>query len=113
MNTDGKKPAKKQVSLFRELLPLIMIMIGLIALNTAVLVGLQAIDTGLDEINVLGLVCCVLVMSFMELVCILQAYVSKSCAIIIIYVLVFIASMLILHFSLVTRFFSFIIGLFG
>ena len=112
MNTDGKKHTKKQRALIRDLFPLIMIMIALIALNTAIMIGLQALDTGLGEIEVRKLVWMVLGMSVLDLICILQTY-KVPCLTIIMCAMFYIILILMSHFSLVTRLFSFIIGLFG
>ncbi len=112
MNTDGKKHTKKQRSLIRDLFPLIMIMIGLIALNTAIMIGLQALDTGLGEIEVPKLVRMVLCMSVLDLICISQTY-RVPCLTIIMCAMCYIVYILMYHFSLMTRLFNFIIGLFG
>lgn len=112
MNTDSQKPAKKQGLLFRDVFPLIMFILGFIVFNIAMVVGLQAIDTGLGEIGVSKLVWKVLVMSLVECICVSVADAFKSSKVVPMIICV-IGYILTQHFSLVSRFFSFIVGLFG
>lgn len=112
MNTDSKKPAKKQGLLFRDVFPRIMFILGFIVFNIAMVVGLQAIDTGLGEIGVLKLAWKALVMSFVEFICILEAVMLHMNKVVPIIICVA-GYILTQHFSLVSRFFSFIVGLFG
>lgn len=116
MNTDSKKSAKKQGALFWDIFLSVLPFLGLLAImlifNAVMVVGLQAIDSGLEGTEVSELVWETLVMVAVEFVCLSLTSVVHRNRVVPIIICVF-GYILTRHFSLVSRLFSFIIGLFG
>ena len=116
MNTDGKKPVDKQGSSFEDifsgLLPFLGMLAFVIIFNAAMVVGLQAIDAGLEGTEVSVLVWKTLVIVAVEFVCLSFADVIHRNRVVPIIICVF-GYIFTQHFSLVSRLFGFIIGLFG
>ena len=116
MNTDGKKDADKQGTsfgdIFLSLLPFLGAIAFMLVFNAAMVVGLQTIDSGLEGTEVSELVCKTLVIVAVEFVCLSLASVIHRNQVVPIIICIF-GYILTQHFSLVTRLFNFIIGLFG
>ena len=84
----------------------------MLVFNAAMVVGLQTIDSGLEGTEVSELVWKTLVIVAVEFMCLSLANVIHRNRVVPIIICIF-GYILTQHFSLVTRLFSFIIGLFG